>query len=41
VDHGFVRLQYSVLRGNKADLTALDMIDAAFRQNFDKISPGA
>ena len=28
------------LRGNKANLTAREMLDSAFRQNFDEISPG-
>ncbi|MDQ6867838.1 MAG: hypothetical protein M3178_05375 [Pseudomonadota bacterium] len=28
------------LRANKADLSALEILDSAFRQNFDDISPG-
>jgi hypothetical protein len=27
-------------RGNKANVTAPEMLDSAFRQNFDEISPG-
>jgi len=41
VDHCFVRLLQNFLRGNKADFTPLDTFDSAFRQNFDKFSPGA
>jgi hypothetical protein len=45
MDHCFVRLlQYlrasTSPRINKADVTVREMLDSAFRQNFDDIVPG-
>jgi len=41
MNHCFARLLQYLPRGNKADLTTLKILDSAFRQNFDEVSPGA
>ena len=40
MDHCFARL-FHLPRVNKADVDMLEMVDPAFRQNFDEVSPDA
>jgi hypothetical protein len=39
MDHYFVRLPQYFPRGNKTDPAVLDILEPAFCQNFDNISP--
>ena len=38
MDHCFAQL-FQLPRVNKADVDALEMVEPAFRQNFDEVSP--
>jgi hypothetical protein len=40
MDHCFARLFQYIRASNKADVTAREILDSAFRQNFDEILPG-